>query len=77
MRGVVEGVHGGPLVVLAHDADERGDAAGARVAHGREHLVDGQGVLADVRQDDLRPDRPSPSRVCWFMLRLPCAAVAA
>jgi hypothetical protein len=38
--------------VVAHRADEQGDAAGVRVAHRGEDLVEAQGGVADVDQAD-------------------------
>ena len=52
MRLVVERGDGLAVVVVAHDADEEGDATAGRVADGVEHLVDGQRLVAQGDERD-------------------------
>ena len=40
------------MVVVAHDADEQGDAAAGGVADGVEHLVDGERLVAQGDERD-------------------------
>ncbi len=59
-------VAGGPAgvvhaaVVVADGADEEARAAGSRVGDRTEHLVDRQGCLADLDQDDCHAEHRMP-----------------
>ena len=55
--GVVEGGDRLAVVVVAHHPHEQRDAPALRVPHGREHLVDGQRLVADVAA---APDSSTP-----------------